>query len=302
VRGGGVFRVIENALFACLFIPLARHAPALSRRMQPIFAWCSWRLHAGRRRSLRRTARILLGPGAAPRDLDRFGRRVMTNIQSFIADVATIDRRSVESLAAGIDRYEGLDVFLEVLRRGKGMILASAHLGSFESAVAALRRVSDVPVQVAFARDRLAAFDRVRSRARRHLRIIESPVDDGVQSWLAMRDALEHGAVVAILADRVMPGQQGATLRFLGQPSRLPTGPVRLAALSGAPLVPTFVIPGRDGRSTLRFEPPIEVTSDARAIDDDHPGQRSLIDAMERAIRAAPEHWLVVEGPWMNAR
>lgn len=294
-------RVIEGALFGLVFIPLARLAPALSGRLRPCFASITWWLMPGRRRALRRTARMVLGPRASAADLDRHGRRVLLHLQDFIADVATIDRRSIDSLAARIRRFDGLDHLLAALRAGRGVILAGAHLGSFESAIAALRTASRVPVHVVFARDRIRAFDRARSAARRHLAMVEHPVGRGIDAWLALRDALDRGEVVAVLADRVMPGQRGATIRFFGRPATLPPGPVRLSAMTGAPIVPTFVIPSEDGGSTLRFEPPIEPDDADRAVDDHHPGQRALVAAIERAIRAAPDHWLVIEGPWVGA-
>lgn len=297
--GRRIGRAVEGALFLLLFIPLARHAPWLSRRLRPLFVWITWLALPSRRRALRRTARIVLGPAPGERELNRHGRRVMTNLQAFIADVATIDRRSVRELAARTPRYEGIERVLPLLDERRAMILAGAHLGSFESSMAVLRSKSDVPVHVVYSRDSLRAFDRIRARARRHLGIVEQTVERGVETWLALREALESGEVVAILADRVLPGQRGAVMPLFGVPARLPTGPVRLAAITGAPIVPTFSIPGADGLQTLRFEPPIYVDggddgAEARA-------QRALIDAIERAVRTAPEHWLVVDAPWASA-
>lgn len=295
-------KAIESALFALLLIPLARHTPWLSRAIRPLFVWATWLALPGRRRSLRRTARIVLAPEATAHDCDRHGRRVLSNIQAFIADVATIDRRSVEEMAAPIDRMEGLEHLMRLLDARSPVILAGAHIGSFESSVAALRTVSRVPVHVVFSRDALRAFDRVRSRAREHLGIIEQPVERGLETWIALREALARGEVVAILADRVVPGQRGVVVPLLGFPAELPTGPLRLAAATAAPIVPTFALPRADGRTTLRFEPAIRVPDDGGTNDPDHPALRTLVRSIECAIRTAPEHWLVVDGPWIHDR
>lgn len=295
-----VGKMVEGALFACLLIPLARHAPRLSRTLRPCFVWATWMTLAARRDSLRRTARIVLGPAATARELDQHGRRVLTHIQDFIADVATIDRRSVAEIAAPIDHMEGLEHLMRLVKAGAPAILAGAHLGSFESSVAALRAVSDVPIHVLFSRDALRSFDRVRSRARQHLGIIEQPVERGVETWLSMREALGRGELVAILADRLIPGQRGVIVPLFDVPAELPAGAVRLAAATGAPIVPTFVLPRPDGRSTLRFEAPLSVPADACAGDTHLPTHRALAQAIERAIRAAPDHWLVVSGPWVD--
>lgn len=297
--GRRVGRALEGALFLLVFIPLARHAPRLSRGLRPLFVWITWIALPARRRALRRTARVVLGPAPNEQALDGHGRRVLANLQAFIADVATIDRRSVHELAARTPRYEGIERVLPLLDERRAMILAGAHLGSFESSMAVLRSKSDVPVHVVYSRDSLRAFDRIRARARRHLGIVEQTVERGVETWLALREALERGEVVAILADRVLPGQRGAVLPLFGVPAQLPMGPVRLAAITGAPIVPTFSIPGADGLQTLRFEPPIHVAAADEAAESR--AQRLLVDAIERAVRAAPAHWLVVDGPWIAA-
>jgi len=293
-------RVLEGALFAGVLIPLARWAPALSRMLRPFFVWCTWLALPSRRRALRRTAEIVLGRSASWSDRSRHGRRVMTNIQAFIADVATIDRRSVMELAATIARFEGLDHLMGPLRAGQPIVMCGAHLGSFESSVAALRAVSAVPIHVVFAHDALGAFERARRRARRHLGIVEHAVDRGVETWLALREALGRGEVVAILADRLLPMQRGVVVPFFEVPAELPNGPLRLAAATGALVVPTFAIPVGNGRSILRFEPAIRVPDDGSPLDATHPAMSTLVAAMERAIRAAPDHWLVVDVPWVD--
>lgn len=301
-RSGGISpaRLVEGALFALLLIPLARWAPPLSRLLRPLFVRVTWVALPRRRASLRRLGRRVLGPQASAQSLDAHGREVLSNIQSFIADVATIDRRSVAELAARVDRIEGLEHLEPRLAERRGVILASAHLGCFESAVATLRAVSDVPIHIAYSRDALRAFERTRARARRHLNIVEQPIEAGVATWMALRDALEQGAVVAILADRVLAAQSAIIECFLGAPARLPNGPLRLAALAQAPIVPTFVIPQQRGGMVLRCEPPIWVDRDHRVQDGPHPAQRQLVAAMERAILAAPAHWLTVDGPWLD--
>lgn len=300
-RRASIGRLVEGVFLACVIVPAARWLPPLSRALRPLLVRLAWIAFPRQRAAIRATSRVVLGSGATSRDVDRHARRVMRNIQDFIADVATIDRRSVSELAARSPEWDGVEQLVALVDAQRPVILASAHLGSFESAIAALRSVSAVPVHVVYARDSIGAFDRARSRARGHLGIVEQPVDRGLESWLALRDALGRGEIVTILADRCLPGQRGRWMPFLGRRGELPTGPVRLAALTGAPIIPTFSIPRPDGLATLRFEPAIEVANDGRPVDEHHPAQQALVRAMERAIRAAPEHWLVVDGPWARS-
>ncbi|MFO0893992.1 MAG: lysophospholipid acyltransferase family protein [Phycisphaerales bacterium] len=292
--------MIQELIYGGVLLPLARHAPRASRALRPAFARLAWVGHPAWRRSLRANARILLGPDSTPAAQDRLGLEVLRQVQEVIAEVATIDRRSVASLAADFRRLDGLQHVRPFLERKRPLILGGAHLGSFESSVAALRRWSDVPVHVLSAQDPVRAFDRARRRARLHLGIREHRVGDGVGAWLELQRALERGEMVALLVDRVQPGQQAAVRPFLGAPALVPTGAVRLAAMSGVPIVPVFCVPEGEAR-ILRFRPPLEVPAEAAAAGAAQEGAlATLLAYVEEEVRAHPGRWLAVHPHWVE--
>ena len=129
--------MIQELIYGGVLLPLARHAPRASRALRPAFARLAWVGHPAWRRSLRANARILLGPDSTPAAQDRLGLEVLRQVQEVIAEVATIDRRSVASLAADFRRLDGLQHVRPFLERKRPLILGGAHLGSFESSVAA---------------------------------------------------------------------------------------------------------------------------------------------------------------------
>ena len=114
-------------------------------------------------------------------------------------------------------------------------------------------------MHVVFKRDDMSRFEQVRSALRKRLGVIEAPIDDGWTVWLRLRDALMRNEVVMLQADRVMPGQKGCPLPFLHGHVELPTGPIKLALASGAPVVPIFALRTRSGRMQINIEPPIFV-------------------------------------------
>jgi KDO2-lipid IV(A) lauroyltransferase len=128
--------------------------------------------------------------------------------------------------------------------------------------------------------------------------IVEAPIDDGLAMWLGLRDALNRNEVVLVHGDRLMPGQRGVRMEFLGRPALLPSGPVRLAIASGAPIVPLFAPRDPDGRVRILLEKPILVDPHAALIDVVHPAMRELANAMERIIRRYPDQWIMVHQPW----
>jgi len=133
--------------------------------------------------------------------------------------------------------HDGSEKLFSVARSGRGGILLGAHLGSFDM----LRLVAgkyQVVVNVLLYRENArrinALFDSLSSENR--VRIIElDPAS--LDAAFAIRACLGRGELVAILADRVRPGEPGrsAEVDFLGRPARFPLAPFLLPALLGCP-------------------------------------------------------------------
>jgi KDO2-lipid IV(A) lauroyltransferase len=119
-------------------------------------------------------------------------------------------------------------------------------------------------------------------------------VDDGLSTWMRLREALAADEVVLVQGDRVMPGQKGQRVPMLGGEVVLPTGPLRLAMASGAPIIPIFSIRQPDGNIRLFIEPPIYVT-DGQSFDT---GLESIRSLLETFLRRFPDQWLMIHRAW----
>ena len=147
-----------------------------------------------------------------------------------------------------------------------------------------------------FKRDEIDAFDGIRKAMRTRLGIHESPIDDGWDTWVNLRDALMNNHVVVMQGDRAMPGQKSQAVPLLGGHVRLPVGPFKLAQITGSPIVPVFTLRKPNGRCQLIAEPPILVDSQTRIIDGMHPALLQLASVIAKHITAAPAQWLIL-GP-----
>jgi KDO2-lipid IV(A) lauroyltransferase len=77
---------------------------------------------------------------------------------------------------------------------------------------------------------------------------------------------------------------------LFGSSARIPEGPLRLAALTGAPLVPVFAARSGHRRYAVHLEPPIRVPRATSAAVLDAAAQ-SLATSLERFVRAQPTQW-----------
>lgn len=129
---------------------------------------------------------------------------------------------------------------------GRGSVLVVAHLGSFEAmrVVGGGRRAMKVVLDREQNRMITTVLESVNPR-------VATQVIDAAQGGpglaLAIRQALDEGALVGLMADRPAPGEPTVTVDFLGAPARLPAGPWLLAGALQARVVLCFCV-YRDAR------------------------------------------------------
>lgn len=279
----------------------AEHLPRLARALRPVMVFFAWHCSRSMRAGTLANARWLLGESSTPRQRAALGRTVVDHFYGFIHELGRNRGRRRADLLADVAGVEGSERYRAARALGQGAIVVTAHLGSFETGVMALRGMEE-KVHVVFRRDRMARFEAVRSDQHRRLGVIEAPVDDegGWAVWVRLRDALRADEVVLMQGDRVMPGQKGVRVPFLGGHIEVPAGPIKLALASGAPIVPIFSVrePGRPSRIRVFVEEPITVQPGPSDPQTPHPALLQLAAVIERYVSRYPDQWLMVQPVW----
>lgn len=164
------------------------------------------------------------------------------NYARYLVDFMEITTVGPERAGAMVRRFSGKKTYEAVLGQGRGLILVTPHLGNWELGGFFLAQQGfplNVMSLVAPDTATVAMRENIRERVGiRHLYV------GGTQSPLGMIDvvnALRRNEIVAMLCDRDTTGFH-ATVDLFGHPVRLPMGPAMLAQVSGAPLVPSFVV------------------------------------------------------------
>ena len=283
----------ERLLVDGLLCPGYRIAPGLMRRMRPMLVRLIWASAPGVRHALMRNAEVLLGPGHDVRDCKRFGLEVLSEIQQFTEDLV---RSGVTEELPGHDDINSIGNIQQYFARrqaGGGIVIATAHMGSFEVAASILVQL-EKKVHVVYARDPSRSIERMRTRLRHKLGVIEHAVDDGIETWRALQDALENNEAVALPADRVQPGQSGFECELMGRTTHLPAGPFKLAMTAGSPLVPAFCARHEDGRYRVSVGRPIEFAGAYRRDLGEHEGVAEFVAEFESMLKRFPTQWLMV--------
>jgi len=160
-----------------------------------------------------------------------------TSYAACLAESLGIERRDAQHTELKVHGEAHLQA---ALLAGRGVILVTGHIGPWDCAARLLAKdfSADVLVVMLAEPDEAArrVHDSVRERSGvRVMHIGEHPLDA-----LPLLRHVRGGGVVAIQLDRAAPGGRFLDVELFGEPEHMPEGPFRLAALSGAPIVPIF--------------------------------------------------------------
>lgn len=271
--------------------------PWFVRATRSMFLFFAWRCSRTLRDGTTANARWLLGPQSTPRQRKMLGKAIIRDFYDFVYDMGRAVRMPPQRLAQQIQCVEGQPAYFAARAKKKGAIIATAHLGSFEVGMVALTQL-EPHVHVVYHRDAHPRFERLRSAQRLYLGVQEAHVEQGLPLWMDLRQALEQDHVVLIQADRVLPGHKGVPMPFLGGHIMMPTGPVKLALATGAPIVPTVSLRTARRKVRIVLGQPIEVHADQGPIDHNHPAMIQLAQFFSYHIQQNPHQWHVLSRAW----
>lgn len=168
--------------------------------------------------------------------------------------------------------------FETAIAQGRGVLLLGAHLGSFEmlGVVGSVERGLVVNMVMHLEDNRGLRELLAGSAIKMPYNIIPLGRPG---SMMRVRECLERGEVVGILADRVFGDEATREIAFLGRPARFSLSPFRLARITGAPVVAVYGL----YRGNRRYEIVFEALPG--------PDPEPYVAALERQARAAPYNW-----------
>jgi KDO2-lipid IV(A) lauroyltransferase len=236
-------------------------------------------------------------PHLGPAELKRLTWANFRNHSKAYADLMRLPVARVEDLRALL-RVQGIEHLEAARARGKGVLVVSAHMGSWEVA-AAIWSATVAPVTL-FAEEleprELYEWYRC-TRARLGISVLPL-TRSGLRQVL---QALDQQEMVVTAIDRDMLGT-GVTVDFFGHPAPIPDGPAAIALRKGTPLLPVAVYRLPDDTFQAVGYPPIfaEPTGDRAA--DVRRVTSQLVRRLEELIRAHPDQWHMPHRIWTEER
>ncbi|HEX9560431.1 MAG TPA: hypothetical protein VGA76_04295 [Candidatus Dormibacteraeota bacterium] len=241
-------------------------------------AWY-WLSTSQRRAALDNYAAVL-GRERSDPQVARVARRAFQNYGRMLVDFVLMGSLTPKELIerTNVDGREHLDA---ALARGRGVIMAVPHMGSWDVAgsyAAALGyKISAVAERFPGSLNDAV----VQTRQGFGLSVIML----GRAAVRALTDALRANHIVALLCD--LEQGPGTEIRFFGRRAIVPGGPAALALKTGAALMPATQYATAPGRHHIHLDPPLAV----------HEGEtkerlmQRVIDRFEEFIRERPDQW-----------
>ncbi|HAC45371.1 MAG TPA: hypothetical protein DCF65_04815 [Chloroflexi bacterium] len=235
-------------------------------------------------------------PELTPVELRKVSWVNFRNHAKAYADLMMLPRMNVEAMRP-LMHVDGLENLAHARAMGKGVLVVSCHMGSYEVA-SAIWSATVSPVSL-FAEelDPRALFEWYRdTRARLGISVL--PLHLG--GLRKVTQALQEQEIVITAIDRDITGT-GHLMPFFGRPAPIPMGPAAIALRMGTPLLPACVYRLPDDTYRVEVAPPViaRPTEDLRA--DEVRVTQELLRHIEGFIRRHPEQWHVPHRIWEGA-
>ncbi len=234
----------------------------------------------------------------SPPALDALVHEVFLNLGRTAVDVARSDRllQPENRDAIQVDGFERLDA---ARRRGKGVLILTAHFGPWEILPIAAALFYEPIHVVARPLDNPRLDDLLTTlRERGGNQVIRKR--EAVQAIL---QALRRGETVGILIDQHISEREGVVVPFCGRPASTASAPALIAIRSGAAVIPAGIVraPGR-GRYRIRVFPEVSVRRSGDLKADLVENTARFNEAIEAMIREQPNHWFWVHRRWKTTQ
>jgi KDO2-lipid IV(A) lauroyltransferase len=227
-------------------------------------------------------------PELSRREHLRITAGVFRSIARLLVTFARFPRIDAANVSRWI-RYEGFEHFVEARKHGRGVLFATAHLGNWELSAFA-HALMAAPMNVVI---RPLDNPKIDALVERRRTLSGNRLIGKKEYARGILKALHENEAVGILVDQNASLDEGTFVDFFGVPACAGTGFAKLAAHSGAAVVPGFALWVEQERQyVLRFYPLVEITGDVER------DTRALHRVLEAVIREYPDQWLWIHRRW----
>ncbi|HXV19194.1 MAG TPA: lysophospholipid acyltransferase family protein [Candidatus Omnitrophota bacterium] len=235
--------------------------------------------------AVKENLRVVYPPLTSNKELENRAAELIRNFSSYLVDLFYAKDINASFIK---DRVEtvGLHHLDAALQKEKGVILASAHLGNWELGGMALSELR-YPVVGLAATHADPKISRIFEDARKGAGLATIPLEGSMRNCVRV---LKEKKILGLISDRLYRGQ-GIETQFFGKTMLFPSGLAKLHFMTGAPIVPGFMLMTGFNRYEFHIEAPIEGQTELEIV-------KNYAAFLEKKIRMWPTQWFIFQPFW----
>jgi len=219
-------------------------------------------------------------------------KKAFENLGKNLIEVVSIPKFN----RGNINKYvfcKNIGILKRFVLENKGVIILSAHFGNWEL-LAHYLAINGLPMNVIARRVRQSGLEAflIRIRKRNCVNILYRDA-----SAKEIVDLLRDKKFVGIMPDQDMDSVSGVFVDFFGKSAWTPSGAAVLNLLTGAYIVPCFIVRKAFGHEVL-IENPIETVKTGDKRKDILENTQRYTRTIEDCIRKYPEQWVWFHDRW----
>ncbi len=226
------------------------------------------------------------------KEIHRIANRIFINWAKNIVDFLKHPIISKEKLKQRVE-IEGLEHLDNALKRGRGAVIITAHIGNFEWGAC----------RIAVEGYKIWGLSLVRKNKLVEKFFESNRLSKGfktlyINRMLNVFRMLKNNEIVAIPSDWDPTGQATRPFKFFGKTAYLPTGALMIALKSGAPLIPSFIWKKDKYNHFQIVEKPIDLIREGDKETLINKNMEKVLEVMEKYIRDNISEWEMFHDIW----
>lgn len=274
---------------------LVQHLPLrLSYKVAGFLSDIHYYLSSRDRRNVKNNLRAILTPPVPGDELARLSRQVFRDFAKYLIDFFYAPGKINKAYIDKHVKITNLEYLPQVLKKGKGAIILTAHVGNWELGGFVISRLGYPLIAVALPHKE-RSVNNLFNDQRRSQGITIVPNNVAIRECIR---GLRNNRLIALVGDRDF-NATGDVMDFFGKKTRIPKGPAAFSLKTGAAIIPAFLTREEDDSFALTLEPPIfppaKVTEES-----EKEILEQCVKIIENAVRRHPTQWYMFQKFWID--
>jgi KDO2-lipid IV(A) lauroyltransferase len=236
-------------------------------------------------------------PDKSTAEIQQLAQGAYRNVAMVAAEFTDLPFWTKETIGNTV-QVEGLEHCAAALKKNRGLLIFGAHFGNWELAPITISLVLK-PAALIYRPMDNAILENLVTWVRQSTGNTSIPKD--LAMWPMIR-VLRHNGIIGLLIDQNMALHEGVFVDYFGIPACTTGGLAHLAILTGAPVVPGFMVRQPDNQYRFVLGPEVDIIQTNDREQDIVVNTQAFTNIIENMVRQHPDQWFWMHQRWKEVR